>query len=235
MIPLFIKQVTYRTLGMRNFCLVKGLWNVARGFEKSYEDFLGLLPNGGLLLDIGANIGITTAFALRKRPDLSVIAFEPIPTNLAAAKRLCRTLRVKEVDFRQVALGDSVGTIEMVLPNIDDMPAPGQTFALNDESDPLFSHLKERGTRFTVPLKKIDSFDLPKVHGIKLDVENFEGQVLRGATELLKRDHPVIYCELWDTPNRGMVMSLLSELGYVCERLDTKEDFLFRYSPASGL
>jgi hypothetical protein len=32
-----------------------------------------------------------------------------------------------------------------------------------------------------------------------------------------------------------MVMSLLTELGYSCERLDTKEDFLFRYSAASGV
>ena len=73
----------------------------------------------------------------------------------------------------------------------------------------------------------IDSLQLPRVTGIKLDVENFEAHVLRGATELLKRDHPIIYCELWDTPNRQEVMSPQETRVYRGE-MDTKEDFLFR-------
>ncbi len=80
----------------------------------------------------------------------------------------------------------------------------------------------------TVPLTMIDSLDLPRVDGIKVDVENFEWQVFRGAINLLKRDHPVIYCELWDTPNRRDVILLLRDLGYSCEDLHTRDNFLFR-------
>ncbi|MGA8672621.1 MAG: FkbM family methyltransferase [Terracidiphilus sp.] len=229
MIPLVLKHVAYRMIGMQYYCLATALWKLSRGYEKSYENFLGLLPPGGLLLDIGANIGVTVAFASRKRPDLKVIAFEPVPSNLLAARRLCRTLRISDVDFQQVALGDSIGTVEMVMPLVSKTPAPGQSYLLHDEFDyASIPVLSEGGSKFKVPLTMIDSLGLPKVAGIKLDVENFEGHVLRGGVQLLKRDHPIIYCELWDTPNRSSVMNLLSELGYISEKQDTKEDFLFQ-------
>ena len=179
------------------------------------------------MLDIGANIGITVAYARRKRPDLQILAFEPLPFNVTAAKRLWRLLRIRDVDFREVALGDSAGIAEMVMPTVTQMRASGQSYVVHDGFDysPI---LNEGGERFTVPLTMIDSLELPRVSGVKLDVENFEAHVLRGATDLLKRDHPIIYCELWDTPNRQEVMSLLGSLGYACEKMDTKEDFLFR-------
>ncbi len=146
---------------------------------------------------------------------------------MAAAKRLWRLLHVRDVDFREVALGDSTGTAEMVMPTVARMRAPGQSYVVHDGFD-YSPVLNEGGERFTVPLTMIDSLQLRRVSGIKLDVENFEAHVLRGATELLKRDHPIIYCELWDTPNRQEVMSFLSNLGYTWEKMDTKEDFLFR-------
>jgi hypothetical protein len=75
---------------------------------------------------------------------------------------------------------------------------------------------------------------LPRVNGIKLDLENFDWHVLCGASQLLKRDHPVIYCELWDTPNRRKVVELRGIYGYKCEKQDTKEDFVFRYVNLRG-
>ena len=178
-------------------------------------------------MDIGANIGFTVAYARRKRPDLKILAFEPLPFNVTAAKRLWRLLRVKDVGFHEVALGDSTGTAEMVIPTVAKMRASGQSYVVHDGFD-YSPVLNEGGEQFTVPLTMIDSLKLPQVDGIKLDVENFEEYVLRGATNLLKRDHPIIYCELWDTPNRREVMTFLGNLGYSCEKMATKEDFLFR-------
>jgi FkbM family methyltransferase len=203
------------------------LYRFGRGYDKSYRSFLRLLPSGGRLLDIGANIGLTVAYARKKRPDVKVVAFEPLPFNLAAAKRLCRILHVENVDFHQVALGDSTGTVEMVMPTVAQMQASGQSYVVHDGFDYL-PVLNEGGERFMVPLTMIDSLELPHVDGIKLDVENFESHVLRGAIQLLKRDHPIIYCELWDTPNRREVMSLLSDLGYSYEKMASKDDFLFQ-------
>jgi FkbM family methyltransferase len=166
------------------------------------------------------------AFARRKRPDLKVVAFEPIPSNLAVAKRLCRILKIKDVEFVETALGDYTGAVEMVMPIVADIPASAQTYLARDNHDPISIH-GVGGRRFTVPLTMLDCLDLPRVHGVKLDVENFEAHVLRGAIQLLKRDHPIVYCELWDTPNRQEVITSLSESGYTCQRLGQTDDFLF--------
>ena len=227
MIPLPVKRGVYRALGIPNFLLTKALYQLGHGYEKSYASFLKLLPVGGRLLDIGANIGVTSAYAGWKRPDLKVVAIEPILVNFVAAKRLCRVLHIKNVDFHQVALGDSTGTVEMVMPKIGSMLASAQTYLVHEGYD-YSSIPDEGGERFSVPLTMVDSMDLPRIDGIKLDVENFEFHVLRGAVQLLKRDHPIIYCELWDTPNRRKVMDLLDGFGYSCEKMETKEDFLFR-------
>ena len=227
MVPIRVKRAVHRICGMRNYFVATALYRVAQGCERTYEEFLLGLPVGGLLLDIGANLGVTVAFARRKRPDLRVVAFEPIPLNVATARRLCRVLRIDSVEFNALALGDSPGMVEMVMPILKGLPAPGQTYVKNDEYN-YSSVLGDEGLKFTVSVATIDSLQLPRVHGIKLDVENFEWHVLRGASELLKRDHPIIYCELWDTPNRIRVMELLHECGFRCRKLDTKEDFLFR-------
>jgi FkbM family methyltransferase len=226
MFPPPLKRAAHRTLGTQNYALATALFRLGRGYDKTYKGFLQLLPQGGRLLDIGANIGITTVFARRKRPDLKLIAFEPVPSNVAAAQRLFRIMRVNEVELHQVALGDSTGTVEMVMPKIAQMPASEQSHLVDDGYD-YPSIADEGGERFTVPITMLDSLGLPCVDGIKLDVENFESQVLRGAKSLLKRDHPIIYCELWDTPNRQEVMTLLAGFGYSCQELDSKDNFLF--------
>jgi len=230
MFPSPLKRAAYRALGPQDYSLMKSLYRVGRGCESSYQSFLQLLPTGGRLLDIGTNVGLTVAHARRKRPDLKILAFEPLPFNVTAAKRLWRLLRVKDVDFHEVALGDSTGTAEMMMPTVAQMRVSGQSFVVHEGFD-YSSVLNEGGERVTVPLTMIDSLKLPRVDGMKLDVENFEAHVLRGAMDLLRRDHPIIYCELWNTPNRSEVMTLLGGLGYSCEQVDTggkEEDFLFR-------
>jgi hypothetical protein len=48
---------------------------------------------------------------------------------------------------------------------------------------------------------------------MKIDVEGHEFQVLSGAQRLLKRDHPIIYTELWDEV-KDPVVNLLSKFDY---------------------
>ena len=231
MIPATIKRVAYKALGTSNFLLATGLYQVRRG-EGSYRTFLELLPQKGRLLDIGANIGVTTAIARKKRPDLEVISFEPLSLNVKAAKRLCRVLRVSNVDFREVALGDQQGTVEMAMPTIGDILRTPQSYVVYDGyTSPIAEAAVEK---FTVPVKTIDSLHLPKVDGIKIDVENYESFVFRGAIELLKRDLPMIYCELWMseagiTENGRDVVAILTGLGYTYKKVDDK-DYLFQHA-----
>ncbi len=68
-----------------------------------------------------------------------------------------------------------------------------------------------------VPVMTLDSFDLRDVATIKIDVEGHEAQVLTGAIETLKREHPTLLVEIEDqrTPGAmGAVRRVLDPLGY---------------------
>jgi len=206
MVPNLIKQAVHKTVGRHNFLVISALWNIHRGYEPNYQKFLNMMPPGAHVLDIGANIGMTVATAKKRRPDIKITAFEPIPLHMVTAMRVCRIMNIGDVAFHEVALGNADGTAEMVTPTISGLPSAAETH--------IASPSETEGTRFSVELRTIDSFDLPKVHGIKIDVEDFEYSVLTGATELLKRDHPVIYSELHEGSNRQAVINLLSGAGY---------------------
>ena len=53
-----------------------------------------------------------------------------------------------------------------------------------------------------------------KITAIKIDVENFEYFALKGGENLLSKNKPIIYCELWDNENRKRCISFLNNLGY---------------------
>ena len=75
-------------------------------------------------------------------------------------------------------------------------------------SDPI-------GEEFEVQLETLDSIlKSEKIQGVKIDVENFEFFALKGAQEILKRDHPIVYAELWDNQNRINCFELLISLSY---------------------
>jgi len=74
----------------------------------------------------------------------------------------------------------------------------------------------------------IDKNGIPRIDGIKLDVDGYETRVLRGAERLLTRDSPVIILELaphhYIDPNEPFVagVELLLDLGYRFTTLDGK-------------
>ena len=53
-----------------------------------------------------------------------------------------------------------------------------------------------------------------RVTGVKIDVEDYESEVIEGARRLLTTHRPLVYCELWLTPNRDRTVALMGDLGY---------------------
>ena len=154
--------------------------------------------SGDTALDIGANIGLVT-LRLSKRvgPAGAVHAFEPNP---AIADRLRASLDrndIFNVQLHQVALGVAEDTLTLSIPE-------GNAGAA--------SFLHHRGTSIDVPVKRLDDFGL-RPSFIKIDVEGFEDQVLKGFSETL-RTHPprVILFEQNDA--KGRSIELLREAGY---------------------
>jgi FkbM family methyltransferase len=126
------------------------------------------LTKDSVVVDIGANIGaMARIFAKRAKV---VHAFEPSPRAL----EYLRLNAEENVIVHPVALSDHSGV------------------GLFEERESLDrSSLSDHGVE--VPVRTLDSFDL-KPDLIKIDVEGFEPEVLRGARETLQRS-PILLFE----------------------------------------
>jgi FkbM family methyltransferase len=137
-----------------------------------------------VFLDIGAHVGTySLAFAQRCA---GVHSFECSPKtfNYLCANIALRDLHAKITPHR-CALGSEAG----VVPYYEHSPDGG------GNSCHGFGRTSES---VNVEARTLDSFHLDNIGLIKIDVEGFEVNVLRGAVETLKRSHyPRILFESW--------------------------------------
>lgn len=165
-------------------------------FEATEARALAHSASEGLLIDVGANVGYMTAFAATRRPGLQVVAIEPIPENLERLRSATRAL--PNVRVIPKAVGEQAG--ELV------MSSEGAYASVSTEGD------------VRVPVVTLDSVweDLgrPRVQMVKIDVEGFEPQVLRGAMALLRDQRPQLIIEAWGTAALEALDVELAPLGY---------------------
>jgi FkbM family methyltransferase len=182
--------------------------------ERDFLHFLGMLPDDGFVLDIGANIGIMTVHLARHLPNAKVFAFEPIPSNIKALRRIISFFDLRNVEIMDFALGNSDGEVEMVMPVLGSLPMQGLSHVLHESIPDL-----NEGRKYRTIIKKLDSISSLSENGltlnaIKIDVENFEYFVLAGAERLIKLHRPIIYAELWENENRNKCFSFLQSMNY---------------------
>jgi FkbM family methyltransferase len=171
------------------------------------------VPAGGVVYDLGANIGFFTLLAARLvGPEGQVVAFEPV----ADAAELAREAAIRSdlagrVDVRAQAVGAAAGSAELCV------VADGGIWSHMATRDP---HPATTETR-TVPVVALDDVvagGAPPPDVVKIDVEGAETDVLRGAERVLGQHRPVIVCELHGT--NAEVADLLEAAGYELRCLD---------------
>lgn len=215
-----IQALMQRILGFENylfwFCRIKVAtfrWE-SKSKDGDFIEFLRLIKPNHNIIDIGANIGIMSTMLAKKVTKGKVVSIEPIPENFKALQRIIKHYRFPNVISRQLALGEASGELAMTMPVMNGVRMQGLSHVQHD----TIEGYEDAGVvEFHVPVKRLDQ--MPEVmdmtiHAIKIDVENYEQFVLRGAKELLIRDMPSIYCELWPNENRDKVFELLTEIGY---------------------
>ncbi|MFN6944208.1 MAG: FkbM family methyltransferase [Cytophagaceae bacterium] len=213
-----LKNLLQRGMGFDNYLFGFSLYKISTlrydPSERDFYHFMKMLPKEGIVLDIGANIGLMTVSLAREIKDCEVYSFEPIPDNYNALKRITDFYGVKNVKLFPIALGNEDKILDMVMPVKDSVKMQGLCHVI-DESIPKVS----KGKKFSIPSKMLDNMDCIKncckpITGIKIDVEHFEWAVLEGGREIIKKYKPLIYCELADNMNRVKSLMLLEELGY---------------------
>ncbi len=222
MIKNTIKLLFHTILGYENYLFVFSLftkWRLKNGLvEKEFLHFCSLIPKieNSVILDIGANIGVMTSYLAENFKTSKIYAFEPIPYNLNALERVIKYNNYKNVEIFPFALGEEDGTVDMLMPVVGSVRLHGTAhIAGNDKTDE-----NKNGEVFKVMIKKIDNLSIIKdksIVGIKIDVEDYEYFVLQGGVNIIKKNKPVIYSEVWNSRNSNLLITLLEELGYTAK------------------
>jgi FkbM family methyltransferase len=182
--------------------------------ERHIFPFLASVPKEGLLLDVGANLGILSVHMCRLHPKQQVLAFEPMEKNRIVLKRIMETYGIHNISIFAMALGENKGTLNMAMPNVKGVRKQGLSHVVSAEMPAGLNDDLE-----CVPVETLDDFLASDYAGvpvaaIKLDVENFESSVIRGAMATIERWRPWLVAELWDTENRKQVLKSLLPMGY---------------------
>lgn len=220
----FIKYILHKLLGFKNYLFIFSLFKIYTlkrdKNEKDFFQFLSLIPPDTAVLDIGANIGIMTVHLARSINNTTVYCFEPMPNNIDAFKRIINYFGLNNIQLFEMALGNTEGQVEMVMPVIDSVRMQGLSHVVHNSIPE-----NNQGERCIVPLKMLDKLSAlqnspQRISAIKIDVENFEFFVLDGARNILVRDKPFVYAELWDNENRKQCFGLFKELNYITYVVD---------------
>lgn len=158
--------------------------------------------DGGVFVDVGANVG---AYSLRAASKgMRVISFEPNPEN---ARLLRRNAELNDVvvDLRPHALGAAEGRASI--------SQNGATSRIGSDMPGV-----------DVDVRTLDGLQLDRVDLMKVDVEGYELDVLRGAAQTLARTHPALLIEMhhWiGAEAEASIFEILRGAGYRFEYLDT--------------
>ncbi|HEX6372114.1 MAG TPA: FkbM family methyltransferase [Longimicrobium sp.] len=162
--------------------------------------FEQLLRPGGVVLDVGANVGYYTLLAsVLVGEGGAVHAFEPEPRNAGFLRRHVQINRLRNVTVQQAAVSDRAGTARF-------------TFGTGSGT----GHLADAGA-LEVRTLRLDDYcaqHAPAPAAIKIDVEGAEMSVLHGARETLARLRPVIFLSTHGPEVHRASLAFLRQLGY---------------------
>ncbi|MFN3405796.1 MAG: FkbM family methyltransferase [Cytophagaceae bacterium] len=180
--------------------------------ELAFQNFKNFIKEGDVILDIGANIGFTALnFAKLVGPTGTVYAFEPDPYNYLQLENNWRLNKLMNLKLINIGLGSTHQIVKLKTELEDNRGKNRVDFNATEN----FAE---------VSIVTIDDFvknaNIKFVHLIKIDVEGYEYEVLKGAKNVLKVYKPKLFVEIDEqnltfhksSPNE--VVSFLLQIGY---------------------
>lgn len=204
-----------------NFCLdISDYQNWLLYFYCKTDSSFGVLnciKKGDVVLDIGGNIGQTAMMIANKTTETGkVFSFEPFPATYSKfVKNLSLNPSLEKiVSVKNCALGNAVASLSMYRGCDTNSGSNRITNAVENKSEELVE----------VPVSTADIFvnekQIPRIDFIKIDVEGFEMNVLKGAEETLRKHMPGLFVELNDKSLKDQgssaleLITFLKNIGY---------------------
>lgn len=164
-------------------------------------EFFEILKNQTLntIYDIGANRGKWTAVCKLYFPNSHIVAFEPIEELKNQFWEINK--HSKNIRLYNIALGGSENEVKFNITSEFDSSS-----VLNPSINAFNTYGVEKTKTIIVPQKKLDNFikinNLPQPDLIKLDIQGYELEALKGGTEAMKSANFILmevsFIELYD-------------------------------------
>jgi len=171
--------------------------------QKVLDSIKAYIPQGAVILDIGANIGNHSVFFAAICGARKVYAFEPVQETY---RMLVKNIEIngfeKIIDARNIGLGDKRTKGEISAQYADNIGA---------------TSIKEAsgGGGHSMRIERLDDLDLSgdKIDFCKIDAEGFELKALAGMKNMLHTHRPVVFVESFGA-NALEIKKLFHEMGY---------------------
>jgi FkbM family methyltransferase len=199
--------------------------------DKGFDNFLALVKENAVVLDIGANIGTTALKFAQKASKGKVVCYEPSKATFARLTENVAMNDRRNIFPQNKGVGDTIA--EFPLHNVDPSN-PGMNRIIKDAGQ-VPEGVQAEMIHITTLEHSLQETGVVKVDAIKIDVEGFEYDVLKGSAGILKKDKPFLFIELVDdnlknnNSTANQLVNFLKGLEYKIVQPATMEPFAGNY------
>jgi FkbM family methyltransferase len=184
------------------------------------------LSESPIILDVGANVGYMSAFALSVFPLAQVISIEPIPKNLALLKRNKLRNSTKNWKLIEGVLSDKTGSTKIAFDNSDSYSTSASLHGLDHGSHST----TVASWSFKDMMKHVNQTYL---HILKLDCEGSEYDILCNLDDIELRSIAFLTMETHEvndtTANQKALVAWLTSKGWELQVVRSK---VLGYNPS---
>ena len=194
------KNLSYNGRLMWQYRVINNFWRKIKGKDKLQ-----------VAIDVGSHIGMWTYFLVDKFS--FVHCFEPIKIHQDCWKK--NVGEYENAELHPVALGYKEEKVKMMFPEQVSVAAQILKYPYNGS----YEHILLDNIQVTM----LDNFEFMDISFIKIDVEGYELEVIKGAEKTILRNKPYILVE--DHCKGTPAVKYLKDLGMNL-RSEYKEDYL---------
>ncbi|MGI9119202.1 MAG: FkbM family methyltransferase [Acidimicrobiales bacterium] len=187
-------------------------WKGFEGWEPETAKTLAMIASQcSTFFDVGANIGYHALVVAAVSPSTTVHAFEPVS---AIFDRLGKNVQLNKFDsilLYKCGLSNAPGRAKIHIPR------QGGLLSLQASLLPYsgYEGIEEQDVEVTTVDTVVEECGIPHVDLMKIDVEGAEHLVIAGAESTLRRDRPLVICEVLPAqPGVVQVQEALLHHGY---------------------